>query len=49
MNPNQPYCRFVVAPKVKKFRKAFKNQVKEDQLKEDRVKTMRQPRARRWF
>ena len=40
MNPNQPYCRFVVGPKVKKFRKAFKDQLKE---------TVRQPRAKRWF
>jgi peptide-methionine (S)-S-oxide reductase len=23
MNPNQPYCRFVVDPKVRKFRKSF--------------------------
>lgn len=40
MNPNQPYCRFVVDPKVKKFRKAFKDQVKE---------TARQPRLKSWF
>ena len=29
LNPNQPYCRFVVAPKVKKFRRAFGDQLKE--------------------
>ncbi len=28
LNPNQAYCRFVVDPKVKKFRKAFKDQLK---------------------
>jgi peptide-methionine (S)-S-oxide reductase len=27
-NPDQPYCRFVVAPKVKKFRKAFADRLK---------------------
>ncbi|MDQ3855569.1 MAG: peptide-methionine (S)-S-oxide reductase MsrA [Chloroflexota bacterium] len=27
-NPNQPYCRVVVAPKVAKFRKSFANRVK---------------------
>ena len=27
-NPNQPYCMFVVAPKVKKFRKAFADRLK---------------------
>jgi peptide-methionine (S)-S-oxide reductase len=27
-NPNQPYCRMVVAPKVQKFRKLFKEQLK---------------------
>jgi peptide-methionine (S)-S-oxide reductase len=27
-NPNQPYCRMVVAPKVEKFRKLFKEQLK---------------------
>lgn len=27
-NPNQPYCRAVVAPKVAKFRKKFVNQLK---------------------
>jgi peptide-methionine (S)-S-oxide reductase len=27
-NPNQPYCQFVVAPKVEKFRKIFKEKVK---------------------
>ena len=29
MNPNQSYCRFVVDPKVRKFRKEFKDQLKE--------------------
>jgi peptide-methionine (S)-S-oxide reductase len=29
MNPNQPYCTFVVDPKVRKFRKEFKDQLKE--------------------
>lgn len=29
MNPNQPYCRAVIDPKVKKFRKAFQEQLKE--------------------
>ncbi len=28
-NPNQPYCTFVVDPKVRKFRKEFKDQLKE--------------------
>ncbi len=27
-NPNQPYCRFVVDPKVKKFEKKFSDRVK---------------------
>jgi len=27
-NPDQPYCQFVVAPKVEKFRKIFKEKVK---------------------
>ena len=27
-NPNQPYCQFVVAPKVAKFRKQFADQLK---------------------
>jgi peptide-methionine (S)-S-oxide reductase len=27
-NPDQPYCQFVVAPKVEKFRKVFKEKVK---------------------
>lgn len=27
-NPNQPYCQFVVAPKVEKFKKIFKEKVK---------------------
>ena len=29
-NPNQPYCRVVVAPKVAKFRKAFIGKLKND-------------------
>lgn len=29
LNPNQPYCTFVIDPKVRKFRKAFKEQLKE--------------------
>ncbi|SHE47659.1 peptide-methionine (S)-S-oxide reductase [Mariniphaga anaerophila] len=28
-NKNQPYCQFVVAPKVEKFRKVFKEKLKE--------------------
>lgn len=28
-NPNQPYCSFVVAPKVKKFREKFKDKLKQ--------------------
>lgn len=28
-NPNQPYCRFVVGPKVDKFRKLFQDKLKE--------------------
>lgn len=28
-NPNQPYCQFVVAPKVAKFRKQYMDQLKE--------------------
>jgi peptide-methionine (S)-S-oxide reductase len=28
-NKNQPYCQFVVAPKVEKFRKVFKDKLKE--------------------
>ena len=28
-NKSQPYCQFVVAPKVEKFRKAFKDKLKE--------------------
>jgi peptide-methionine (S)-S-oxide reductase len=28
-NKNQPYCQFVVAPKVEKFRKIFKEKLKE--------------------
>jgi peptide-methionine (S)-S-oxide reductase len=27
-NPNQPYCRMVVSPKVEKFRKSFKEKLK---------------------
>jgi peptide-methionine (S)-S-oxide reductase len=27
-NPNQPYCSFVVAPKVKKFRQKFAAKVR---------------------
>jgi peptide-methionine (S)-S-oxide reductase len=27
-NPNQPYCSFVIAPKVKKFREKFKDRLK---------------------
>ena len=27
-NKNQPYCQFVVAPKMKKFQKIFKDQLK---------------------
>lgn len=29
LNPNQPYCTFVVDPKVRKFRKEFKDKLKE--------------------
>ena len=29
LNPNQPYCTFVVDPKVRKFRKEFRDQLKE--------------------
>lgn len=29
-NKNQPYCQFVVAPKVKKFKKIFKEKLKEN-------------------
>jgi peptide-methionine (S)-S-oxide reductase len=29
-NPNQPYCRFVVGPKVEKFQKLFENLLKEN-------------------
>ena len=28
LNPNQPYCRFVTAPKVEKFRKLFREKLK---------------------
>ncbi len=28
-NPDQPYCRFVVGPKVEKFRKVFQDKLKE--------------------
>ncbi len=27
-NPNQPYCSVIISPKVKKFRKQFKDQLK---------------------
>ena len=27
-NGNQPYCQFVIRPKVEKFQKAFKNKLK---------------------
>jgi peptide-methionine (S)-S-oxide reductase len=30
-NPNQPYCRFVVGPKVEKFQKLFKDLLKENE------------------
>jgi peptide-methionine (S)-S-oxide reductase len=29
LNPNQPYCRAVIDPKVRRFRKEFKDQLKE--------------------
>ncbi len=29
VNPNQPYCRAVIDPKVQKFRKAFQDKLKE--------------------
>lgn len=29
-NPNQPYCSFVIGPKIEKFRKLFKDQVKDE-------------------
>lgn len=29
LNPNQPYCRMVIDPKVQKFRKAFQDRLKE--------------------
>ncbi len=29
-NPNQPYCRFVVAPKVSKFREKFTSRLKKE-------------------
>ena len=29
-NPNQPYCQFVVAPKVEKFKKIFREKQKEN-------------------
>ena len=28
-NPNQPYCRMVIDPKVRKFRKEFQEQLKD--------------------
>jgi len=30
-NGNQPYCQFVIKPKVEKFRKVFKDKLKKDQ------------------
>ena len=30
-NPRQGYCRFVVGPKVAKFKKVFKDKVKKDE------------------
>ena len=29
-NPDNPYCQFVVLPKLEKFRKHFKKQLKDD-------------------
>jgi peptide-methionine (S)-S-oxide reductase len=29
LNPNQPYCRAVIDPKVRKFRKQFRDKLKE--------------------
>ncbi len=31
-NPNQPYCRIVIDPKIQKLYKNFHNQLKEDEL-----------------
>ena len=28
LNPNQPYCRTVIAPKIAKFRKKFQDRLK---------------------
>ena len=28
-NPNQPYCRYVIQPKVEKFKKVFKDKLKQ--------------------
>jgi peptide-methionine (S)-S-oxide reductase len=33
-NPNQPYCQFIIVPKMEKFRKMFTNQLKSDTGKE---------------
>jgi peptide-methionine (S)-S-oxide reductase len=30
-NPDQPYCSFVITPKVEKFEKAFKNYLRKDE------------------
>lgn len=30
LNPNQGYCQFVIAPKMEKFKKVFKEKLKED-------------------
>jgi len=27
-NPEQPYCSFVIAPKIKKFRELYRNKLK---------------------
>ena len=31
LNPRQPYCQFVIDPKMKKFTKDFKDKLKNDQ------------------